>query len=366
VSFNNAFRGTRVLITGHTGFKGTWLTAWLAELGAEVAGFSVDIPTQPAGFEILGLEGVVDHRLGDVRNLAEVQKALDDFAPQVVFHLAAQALVRRSYEDPVGTFAVNTLGTAHVLEAVRQSPCVSAAVMITSDKCYRNLEWEWGYRENDLLGGEDPYSGSKGAAELVFHSYSQSYFGSSDGTRVASARAGNVIGGGDWAEDRLIPDCVRSWSEGAIVTLRHPTATRPWQHVLEPLSGYLSLAASLLDGPECHGQSYNFGPAASANESVGKLVEEVGRFWPAARWRVDPSGAEDRPEARLLKLSCDKSLADLDWTATLSFSETVRFTAEWYEAYYGRGGPGMLDLTRGQIGEFTELAKNRGLPWSMP
>jgi CDP-glucose 4,6-dehydratase len=364
--FGGVFAGRRVLVTGHTGFKGSWLTSWLLRLGAKVAGYSIDVPTQPSNFEVLGLgKRITDYR-GDIRDRMRFAGALDEFRPEVVFHLAAQALVRLSYEEPARTFEVNAFGTLNVLECLRERPWVRAAVMITSDKCYRNVEWVWGYRETDVLGGDDPYSGSKGAAELISYSYMRSYFReASRATVVATARAGNVIGGGDWASDRIVPDCVRAWSRGSTVTIRHPEATRPWQHVLEPLSGYLTLATGLLARRKALcGESYNFGPPSSVNESVETLIRMIGASWPAARWRADESARGARHEARLLKLSCDKALADLSWRATLTFPESVGFTAAWYRRFVDHGADGMYEFAEGQVDAFCALALERGIPWS--
>ncbi len=363
--FLKAYAGKKVMVTGNTGFKGSWLTAWLLELGAQVAGYSVDVPSAPSNFEVLGLEKRIKQYWADVRDRNALEKAMDDFRPDIVFHLAAQALVRRSYADPTRTFEVNAMGTMNVLECVRNRPWVQACVMITSDKCYRNVEWHWGYRENDALGGEDPYSGSKGCAELISYSYIHSYFKKNgEGPKVATARAGNVIGGGDWAEDRIVPDCVRSWSRGETVVIRSPYATRPWQHVLEPLSGYLWLGAQLLKGnSRASGSSYNFGPDATVNQPVETLISHIGKYWSDARWAVDADASKHRPEATLLKLSCDKALAELSWRAVLKFDETVRFTSEWYKAYYASTKKDMGAITCQQIREYCGLAVERGLPW---
>jgi CDP-glucose 4,6-dehydratase len=366
VMFSGAYKGKKVLVTGHTGFKGSWLTAWLLRLGAEVAGYSIDVPTEPSNFLVLGLDKRIRDCRGDIRDRAAFARAVDEFRPDVVLHLAAQALVRLSYDRPAETFEVNALGTLNVLEVLRERPWVSAAVIITSDKAYRNVEWVWGYRESDHLGGDDPYSGSKGAAELVAYSYMRSYFRDSRSTAVATARAGNVIGGGDWALDRIIPDCVKAWSRGETVTLRHPEATRPWQHVLEPLSGYLALGARLLQRqPNVLGESYNFGPPSSVNESVETLIKVMSSAWPAAQWKVDESGRGARHEARLLKLSCDKALADLSWHAVLAFPETVTFTAAWYRNYYEHGAKGMFAFAESQIDRYCELARERRIAWSL-
>ena len=344
--FANAYQGRRVFVTGHTGFKGSWLAAWLTQLGATVAGFSDDIRDR---------QGMVD--------------AVRRFKPEVVFHLAAQALVRKSYEDPAGTFEANMLGTMNVLEAVRACPSVRAVVMITSDKCYRNDEWVWGYRETDHLGGADPYSASKGCAEIIAHSYFQSFF--KEGPACATVRAGNVIGGGDWALDRIVPDCARAWAEGRAVQIRSPWATRPWQLVLEPLSGYLWLGARLLDNGNApfdpRGQAYNFGPAADVNNTVAEVVEALARHWPGFESQMDAAGQAGMKECTLLKLCCDKALAHLSWKATLSFDETIRYTAEWYHRFYrGRDGatpPDMLDFSLGQIAAYVNAAEQRGQVW---
>lgn len=366
--FNGVYSGRRVLVTGHTGFKGSWLSAWLLRLGAHVSGYSDRVPTTPANFDVLGLGARVGHHLGDIRDRAHLASVIDAVEPEVVFHLAAQPLVRHSYEVPVETFEVNALGTLNVLEAVRRRSSVRALVVVTSDKAYRNVEWVWGYRETDALGGEDPYSGSKACAELITYSYIHSFFLTDPtGTAVASARAGNVIGGGDWAPDRIVPDCVRAWSAGEVVTLRNPSATRPWQHVLEPLSGYLWLGARLFDGASnVLGEAYNFGPDSAINASVGALIERIGGEWPAARAQVDAGAMRGRPEARLLRLSCDKALADLAWRATLTFDETVRFTAEWYRRYYEAGESGMAEFTDQQIDTYTARAAAHGLAWARP
>lgn len=361
--FGAAYRGKRVLITGHTGFKGSWLTMWLLHLGAEVAGYSDTVPTNPAHFDAADIGHRIHDYRGDIRDRERLNEAFDDFRPEIVFHLAAQALVRRSYADPVRTFEVNALGPLNVLDSARHRPFVRTVVVITSDKCYRNVEWVWGYRETDALGGDDPYSASKAAAELVCHSYMRSYFTDDGLASVATARAGNVIGGGDWAVDRLVPDCMRAWSTGATVTVRSPSSTRPWQHVLEPLGGYLWLGAALQARRSAVvGQSYNFGPDANVDAPVLELIRGLAASWPGAAWRVDELSARGQPEARLLKLSCDKALSDLAWRPTLAFAETLRLTSEWYREFYGGGD--MYAVTMDQIAEYGRLAQQRGLPWA--
>ncbi|WP_417292300.1 CDP-glucose 4,6-dehydratase [Desulfovibrio porci] len=374
--FANAYQGRRVFVTGHTGFKGSWLAAWLTRLGATVGGFSDGIPTEPSHFAAMNLGAHLEDMRGDIRDRRAMLDAVRRFKPEVVFHLAAQALVRKSYEDPAGTFEANMLGTMNMLEAVRACPSVRAVVMITSDKCYRNDEWVWGYRETDHLGGADPYSASKGCAEIIAHSYFQSFF--REGPACATVRAGNVIGGGDWALDRIVPDCARAWAEGRAVQIRSPWATRPWQLVLEPLSGYLWLGARLLDSNgtdgattglpfDPRGQAYNFGPAADVNNTVAEVVQALARHWPGFAHQTDAAGQAGMKECTLLKLCCDKALAHLGWKATLSFDETIRYTAEWYHRFYrgrdGRTPPDMLDFSLGQIVAYTNAAEQRGQVW---
>ena len=360
--FKDVYRGRRVLVTGHTGFKGSWLSLWLKHLGAEVAGFSVDVPSSPANFELLGLDDRLSHNVGDIRNRARLANVIDDFRPDMVFHLAAQALVQRSYADPVATFETNTMGMVNLLECIRERPWIEVAVLITSDKAYRNVEWCWGYRETDALGGNDPYSGSKSCADLVAQSYFHSFLSHSP-TRVAITRAGNVIGGGDWAEDRIVPDCVRAWSTGAPVAVRRPQATRPWQHVLEPLSGYLWLGARLWgQAPGLNGEAFNFGPDAHVNQTVAELLGAMASRWPGVRWEVPEGCEQGGHEATLLKLSCDKALFHLDWRAMMQFHETVAFTVDWYRAWH-EGKQEIFAYTVAQIEEYCRLAHSRGATW---
>jgi CDP-glucose 4,6-dehydratase len=365
MSFNEKFNGSTVLITGHTGFKGSWLSIWLKMLGAKVVGVSHDIPTEPSNFIVSDLENsIVDHRV-DIRNTNEVQTLVKSISPDFVFHLAAQALVRTSYDFPILTFETNVLGTINVLNALNTLEKPVVAVMITSDKAYDNLEWVWGYRETDRLGGKDPYSASKGMAELSIRSYIESFFKHShSNVRVGVARAGNVIGGGDWAKDRIVPDCVMAWSEGKQVDIRSPSATRPWQHVLEPLSGYLALACNLVQSNENQGQAYNFGPSSVQNYSVQHLIDEMGKYWDKVHWNDISRTGKHLHEAGLLKLNCDKALFDLSWEPTLRFDVTIKMTIEWYKAYYQKEVPSMYEFTKSQIQEYTKLAQLQKIKWA--
>ena len=361
----NTFRNQTIIVTGHTGFKGSWLTAWLVKLGAKVVGISHDVPTDPSNFKVSGICDVVeDHRI-DIRDVDSVQSVFTKTQPDFVFHLAAQALVRPSYEHPLDTFSTNAMGSATIMEAIRtlQKPLV--AIMITSDKAYDNVEWEQGYIETDRLGGKDPYSASKGMAELAIYSFLHSYFTNPEtGVRLGIARAGNVIGGGDWAKDRILPDCVKAWSKNKTVDIRSPHATRPWQHVLEPISGYLSLAASLQEGPTLHGEPYNFGPPESQNYSVGALIDEMAKSWDYVKWNDISKTQEHVHEAGLLQLNCDKALNDLHWAPTLDFEETVKMTIDWYREYY-ESGQSMRIFTMKQIEEYEQMAAQRGATWAV-
>jgi len=335
------WQGRRVFLTGHTGFKGSWLALWLQRLGAEVSGYALAPPTEPALFHLAQVEAGMVSTLGDVRDLEALSAALDRARPEVVLHLAAQALVRASYQDPVATYATNVMGTVNLLEAVRRTPGVRAVVLVTTDKCYENREWEWGYREDEAMGGFDPYSSSKGCAELVASAYRRSFFPPEThdrhGVAVATARAGNVIGGGDWAQDRLVPDLLRAWDAGREVVIRSPGSVRPWQHALEPLSGYLRLAEGLhRQGPALEG-AWNFGPWDADARPVSWIVEHLAaRFGDGPSWRVEvPEGAPH--EARMLKLDISKARTRLGWQPRWSLSRCLESIVEWHRTYRDHG-----------------------------
>jgi len=345
------FRGRRVLITGDTGFKGSWLALWLNELGADVTGIALPPEGERPHFSLLGLDNLIRHVDGDIREKDTVTRVFEDCQPEIVFHLAAQSLVRLSYEEPKRTFDTNIGGSVNVLEAVREQPCVRSLVFITSDKCYRNQEWTWGYREGDELGGRDPYSASKASAELVFSAYRESFFGLRPDLGAASARAGNVIGGGDWARDRIVPDCVRALTAGRPIVLRNPEATRPWQHVLDPLSGYLQLAAGLFDEPKRYSGAWNFGPLLDGACTVGELADRMVADWGSGATVVDQS--QDAPhESRLLHLNIDKAQLELGWRPRWDLPRTIAETVSWYRKTEDGAAAG--DVSRAQINAHME------------
>lgn len=331
------WRDKRVFITGHTGFKGGWLAMWLQHMGADLKGFALPAATTPNLYEAANIESIVDTTFGDIRDLEVIKAALNEAQPEIVFHLAAQPLVRFSYQDPVGTYAANVMGSVHLLEAVRHCSSVRAVVMVTSDKCYENREWEWGYRENEPMGGYDPYSNSKGCTELVVSAYRSSFFNPADfsrhGVAIASARAGNVVGGGDWADDRLVPDFIRAMAAGEELCIRSPNAIRPWQHVLEPLSGYIALAQRLVEDGVRFAQAWNFGPREQDAQPVGWLVERLVDLWGnGASWRLD--GQSHLHEANYLKLDISKAQAHMQWVPRWSLDKALINIVDWYKAYY--------------------------------
>ena len=362
--FNEVYKNKKVLVTGHTGFKGSWLTTWLLNLGAEVAGYSIGIPSKPSHVEELKLADKIKHYLGDIRDYDHLLSVCREFKPEFIFHLAAQPLVRESYELPRETFDVNMMGTLNVVETIRQlKDIVKVGVIITSDKAYDNVEWVYGYREDDKLGGEDPYSGSKGAAELIVKSYMHSFF-KTGYPNVATTRAGNVIGGGDWAKDRIVPDIVRNWSKNIPVEVRSPHSTRPWQHVLEPLSGYLNLGARLYEEDSTfRNQAFNFGPDAKVNKTVGELLDYIKGLWQNSPGWINKYINDGKREANLLKLNCDKANINLQWFPVLTFEETLDFTISWYYRFYNEG-ENSFALTNNQINTYTRYAKERKIKWT--
>ena len=352
---NPAFwKGKRVLLTGHTGFKGSWMSLWLQALGAEVTGYAQNPPTNPSLFEMAEVGSGMKSIIGDVRDAEHLLKVFAEAKPEIVFHMAAQPLVRYSYQNPVETYATNVMGTVHLLEGVRHTPGVKAVVNITTDKCYENKEWVWGYRESEPMGGFDPYSNSKGCAELVTSAYRSSFFNpvkySEHRVALASARAGNVIGGGDWAEDRLIPDILRAIEEGRPVVIRNPHAIRPWQHVLEPLGGYLRLAQKLVEDGTAYGEGWNFGPNDEDAQPVQWIVERLTRQWGNdASWQLDRA---DHPhEAHYLKLDCSKAKARLDWQPRWNLARALEMIVAWQRAYLAQQD--MREVTLEQIKNFT-------------
>lgn len=376
--FGDIYRGKCVLVTGHTGFKGSWLTLWLKELGAEVVGYSLDPPTEPNHFNLLASSRVLafsssEHPglfsiVGDIRDAKNLSEVFRTYKPEIVFHMAAQPLVRFSYKNPVETFETNVMGTINVFEACRQTGSVRAIVNITSDKCYENREWIWGYRESDPMGGHDPYSSSKSCAELVTNSYRRSFFsspahGSPDSPHpvlLASARAGNVIGGGDWAEDRLIPDIMRAVSKTGKVIIRNPKSTRPWQHVLEPLSGYLMTGQKLLEGKEEFAEAWNFGPGDESNIDVEHVVKKVKGYWDKIDYQFSPPAPTILHEAALLKLDCSKAHSRLNWKPVWDFDKTISMTARWYMEFYERG----RIISLNDLNEYTKDAVEKNLAWT--
>lgn len=334
--FNGIYKNKRIFLTGHTGFKGSWMVLWLKQLGAEVYGYSLKPVYSPAHYDLLDLG--IDESIGDIRDYNMLQKAMQSFMPHMVIHMAAQPLVRLSYSEPLNTFETNVMGTANILNACRQVDSVRAIVNITTDKCYENREWVWGYREKDPMGGHDPYSASKGCAELVTSAYRNSFFnidkyGIDHKVLISSVRAGNVIGGGDWADDRLIPDIMKAAEKGETVIIRSPESTRPWQHVLEPLSGYLMLGQKLLEGNKEYGEPWNFGPTDEESITVQRVVESIKKTWPRVEYSLQPD-SKTLHEANLLKLDCSKAHFKLKWKGIWNSEKTFEATTEWYKQFY--------------------------------
>jgi len=341
------FKNKKVLITGHTGFKGSWLTLWLTMLGAKVTGISIGHPTAPSHFKAINIKKKITHKILDIRNYGKLSKVVKKLQPDFVFHLAAQSLVKKSYNDPLFTWSTNTLGSINVLESLKKIKKSCNVVMITSDKSYKNLEIRRGYKENDLLGGHDPYSASKASAELAIQSYINSYFIKKKNIRIAIARAGNVIGGGDWSDNRVIPDCYKSWSKNKLALIRNPSSTRPWQHVLEAVYGYLILATKLKKKSNLHGQAFNFGPCNNKNYKVKELISIFEINWRRFKWKQDGK-KNNAHESNLLKLNSKKSEIILGWKTRLQFKETILMTSNWYKEYLLKPKK-ILEISKKQI-----------------
>ena len=347
------WQGKKVFLTGHTGFKGSWLALWLQDMGAEVTGYSLPAPTEPSLFLLAKVADNMSHTIGDIRDAQNLKRAIGEVKPEIVMHLAAQPLVRYSYREPVETYETNVMGTLHLLEAIRNVGSVRACVLITTDKCYENREWDWGYREIDPMGGFDPYSSSKGCMELLSASYRNSYFPphkyNEHQTAIATARAGNVIGGGDWAEDRLIPDMINAFINRQPAIIRNPNATRPWQHVLEPLSGYLELAQKLYEQGMQFAEAWNFGPDLHDAKPVSWIAKELSRLWEEnAQWQTDSN--EHPHEAHYLKLDCSKAYARLNWRPRWTLQQALANITEWHKAH--ENGADMHELTLQQIHQY--------------
>ena len=367
--FNHVYSGKRVLVTGHTGFKGSWLSLWLSKLGAEVYGYALDAPTDPSLFDEADVASTLTgHEVGDIRDRDHLKAYLEQVQPEIVFHLAAQPLVRLSYDEPAETFETNVMGTVNLLEAVRNTSSVQVCQVITSDKCYENREWVYAYRENDPMGGYDPYSNSKGCSELVVSSYRQSFFHpdrlDEHGVSLSSVRAGNVIGGGDWALDRIIPDCIRALEKKEPINLRNPHAIRPWQHVLEPLSGYLWLAAKQYLKPGAYEEGWNFGPGSIGNVPVSDIAAKVVKEWGRGSFSCDLSDADKVHEARFLKLDITKANDLLDWHPVNSVNDSIEATVVWYLAR-SKNTEDLQSMTMKQISEYSEKAARSGVEWAM-
>ena len=357
-SYKNVFKSKKVIITGHTGFKGSWLTSWLLKLGAKITGISNNIPTNPSHFNHLKIKKKIKNYFIDIRDLKKFKKIISQTKPDFIFHLAAQALVKESYQEPLSTFSTNTIGTLNLMEILKSHKKRCVVVIITSDKVYKNLESKRGYKETSALGGIDPYSGSKAAAELVINTYLNSYFFKKNKKiSIAVARAGNVIGGGDWAKNRLIPDCMKAWSKNKIACLRNPNSTRPWQHVLEAVWGYLNLATKLKYDKNLHGEAFNFGPDQKSNYSVIQIVNLIKKNWKNIKWKFK----KDRKkfyETNILKLDSLKAFKKLNWKCALSIQETMQMVSEWYKNYYSKNS-NKKNFTYEQITLYEKIIKKR-------
>lgn len=366
--FNDIYAGKTVLITGHTGFKGSWLSIWLKSMGASVIGYALPPATVPNMFEATEIGKHLINIEGDVRDTQHLEQVMANYEPDMVFHLAAQPIVRLSYEFPHLNYETNIMGTVNLLEAVRKTDSVRVCTVITSDKCYENKEWPYAYRENDPLGGYDPYSASKACAELVVGSYQKSFFNPDEynqhKTALSSVRAGNVIGGGDWGPDRIVPDCIRALAKNNQITVRNPNAIRPWQHVLEPLSGYLWLTALMWNQGSTYSSAWNFGPSNFDNLTVGQLVDKIVKYWGSGTWQnASAQNGKQVHEANYLKLDCTKSQNLLGWSPVYRIDEAIETTLDWYRTYYA-SNENIFDLTLAQIQTYVKKAQEIGLSWA--
>ncbi|MBN2713509.1 MAG: CDP-glucose 4,6-dehydratase [Planctomycetes bacterium] len=364
-SFGGFYSGKRVLVTGHSGFKGSWLWLWLKSLGAELLGLSLEPPFSPSLFAKAELAKDESQQELDIRDRDALNKAVAGFQPEVVLHLAAQSLVRTSYDNPVDTFSTNLMGLVNICDAVRATESVRSFVFVSSDKCYENKEWVWAYRENDPFGGSDPYSASKGAGEIVFESFCRSFFRLRESLGAASARAGNVIGGGDWSQDRIVPDCIRALSNDQQIVVRNPGHTRPWQYVLEPLSGYLWLAAELANDTKAYTGGWNFSPSVQP-APVSELVEEVVKAWGSGSWLDASQKQTGSPkEAKALRLANEKAENILSWRTALDFRETIKYTTDDYRAFINNSGVELREIATSRIKTYTEAAAAQGIAWAI-
>ena len=361
--FKDFYKNKKVLITGHTGFKGTWLTCWLLELGANIVGVSDEIPTEPSMFSELDIENKISHNFLDIRDFNTISDLINREKPDIIFHLAAQAIVSQSFKDPLLTISTNVIGTINILESLKQIQHNIKCVLITSDKSYFNVEWPWGYKETDRLGGKDIYSGSKAAADILIESYFHTFLKDKSNVSLAVGRAGNVIGGGDWAKDRIIADCMRAWNKNEKVEIRSPKATRPWQHVLEPISGYLTLGMKL--NQNIDGEAFNFGPNSSMNKNVLDLIQSIGKRWNKKADEIYFISKNPTPfkESNLLKLNCDKALFYLQWESKLGYDLTHQFVSDWYYEFY-TSKINMFDFTISQVKKFSAIATKNDSKWT--
>ena len=362
--FKNLYKDKKILVTGHTGFKGSWLIAWLKKLKTKkIIGISLKPHTNPSHYKYGKINNGIKSYILDLKKFKNIKKIILKENPDFIFHLAADPLVKESYKNPIKTWETNLMGTIHILESAKFLKKKCALVMITSDKSYKNNEWIWGYRENDILGGDDPYSASKGACELAINSYVKSFYQKSDTLiRVGIARAGNVIGGGDWSNDRIVPDCIKAWAKKKICKIRNPFSTRPWQHVMEPIVGYLIIGQKLYENKKLHGESFNFGPGISEDRNVSSLVKEISKNWENSKWMIASKKIRGTSEARLLKLNCDKSNILLNWKSILDFQKTAKLTIVWYKNFY-KNKFNISKTTNEQIEYYCKLARSNNLKW---